>query len=73
MTRWLSPAGLPHRRGRWCGFGQVQVTDDGRRWGQVEVPIAEAAGGVGDQWGDGGQVDRVDSVTVGRCGRWLRQ
>jgi hypothetical protein len=32
------------------------------RWGQVEVPVAEAAHGVGDVGGYRGQIDRVGGM-----------
>jgi hypothetical protein len=45
--------------------GQSQVGGHGGfGWGEVEVPVTEAAHGVGDQWGHRGQVDRVHGVAV---------
>ncbi len=34
-------------------------------WGEVEIPVAEAADGVGDQWGDRGQIDWVNRLPAG--------
>jgi hypothetical protein len=34
-------------------------------WGKAELPVAEAADSVGDQWGDGVQIDWVGRLAVG--------
>jgi len=34
-------------------------------WSEVEVPVPEAPHGVGDQWGDRGQINGVNRVPAG--------